>query len=222
MASTSRQTASVAPSVSASGFSWPTASTSRAPRRRVTTSSGTASRARAPRSNAGVIRGGGWDLPDDLPDDDLPDDGLPPRPFGAWPVARPAGFPRRDGRPPRLSGRRRLGPRRPPGPRCRLRGAAGGPASAGTPSNGAISSGSAPGLELVEHVHHARRRLGRVVEADVELGDAPDAEPAAELVADVAHRLLQRAQRLVAVGLAADHADPHLRVARGRARSRPW
>ena len=43
-ASTRRTTPSVAPSVSASGFSWPTASTRRAPRRRSTTDSGTASR----------------------------------------------------------------------------------------------------------------------------------------------------------------------------------
>ena len=69
-----------------------------------------------------------------------------------------------------------------------------------------------PGLELVEEVQKTRPPLGRVVEPDVELRDPPDPQPAAQLVADIAHRLLQRAQRLVAIGLAADHAHPYLGV----------
>ena len=75
-----------------------------------------------------------------------------------------------------------------------------------------------PGLELVEEVQKARPPLGRVVEPDVELRDAPDPQPAAQLVADIAHRLLQRAQRLVAIGLAADHAHPYLGVPEVRRR----
>ena len=48
--------------------------------------------------------------------------------------------------------------------------------------------------------------------------DALDPQRAAQLVADEPHRVLERAQRLLLVGLAADDADPDLRVPKIRRR----
>ena len=79
--------------------------------------------------------------------------------------------------------------------------------------SGRSASGDGAGLELVEEVQHARPALGGVVELDVQVRDAPDAERPPQLVTDERHRPLQGGDRGVAFGGLADDADPHLGVA---------
>ena len=71
----------------------------------------------------------------------------------------------------------------------------------------------APGLELGQQLEDPRTALGRVVQVDVQVRDAPDPEPPAQLVADERHRVAQRRDRRVALGRLADDADPDLGVA---------
>ena len=190
--STIRHTASVAPSVSASGFSWPTASTSRAPRSRARTSGGTASPASAARSTGAVIRGDGRACPT----------AAACRVRPARPVRRHR--PARGPRPGRTRGhgvaRRLPGPR----PLGRRLGRVGGVALVGQPRDrrrqrlleGHDRLRVGARLQLVEEMQDARPPLGGVVEPDVQLRDALDPQPPAELVAHERHRLLEGADRL--------------------------
>ena len=65
--------------------------------------------------------------------------------------------------------------------------------------SGRSRSGVAAGLELVEQLEDARAALGGVVELDVEVGDAPDAQPPAELVPHERHRPAERGDGRVAL-----------------------
>ena len=92
------------------------------------------------------------------------------------------------------------------------------PASAATRPTATSGSGIAPGLELGEQLEDARAALGGVVELDVQVRDAPDPQPRAELVADERHRVAERREGRVALGRLADDADPDLGVAQVRRR----
>ena len=63
--------------------------------------------------------------------------------------------------------------------------------------------------------------LGGVVEVDVQVRDALDPQPLAELVPDERHRVAERLDGGVALGRLADDADPDLGVAQVVASSRP-
>ena len=63
-------------------------------------------------------------------------------------------------------------------------------------------------LELVQQVEHARAAFGGVVEPDMELRDAAETEPRAELAPDEHHRPVERRERRLPLRLVADHADP--------------
>src|SRR4051794_19144062 len=65
-------------------------------------------------------------------------------------------------------------------------------------------------LELGDELEDTRPALSGVVEPDVELGDALQAQPVTELAPDEAHRFLERAKRLGALPGLSDDADPHL------------
>src|SRR5215203_629540 len=67
-------------------------------------------------------------------------------------------------------------------------------------------------LELVEELQHARAPLGGVVETDVKLRDALQAQTASKLPAHERHRPSEGGDRLLALTLLADHADPDARV----------
>ena len=73
-------------------------------------------------------------------------------------------------------------------------------------------------LELVEELQDARAALERVVELEVELRDALDPQPLAELVADERHRPAQRGERRLPLLGLADDADPDLGMAQVRRR----
>ena len=189
--STRRATASVAPSVSASGFSWLTASTRRAC-------------AGARRPPPGRRR----------PRTEIEATAADRRVIGRCP-GRVPGLDRAC-----AAGARR-GARRRRRERCRVRRRGGPNPSAavaapaapgghrasdsswaqrarlgvGSDSPGVASSGVAPGLELVEELEDARPALDRVVELDVQVRDPLDPQPRAELVADERHRVLERGER---------------------------
>jgi hypothetical protein len=81
----------------------------------------------------------------------------------------------------------------------------------GVPGRDARASarpGIGPRLELGQQVQHARAALRRVVRADLQLGDALEAQAPAQLVADVARGPLERLHGCVPIGRLADHADP--------------
>jgi hypothetical protein len=67
-------------------------------------------------------------------------------------------------------------------------------------------------FEFGQHLEDARAALGGVVEVDVEVRDAPDAQPRTQLVTDERHRVSKGLQRGVALGRLADDADPDLGV----------
>ena len=74
------------------------------------------------------------------------------------------------------------------------------------------------GLELVQQVQDPRAPLERVVELEMELRDALDPEPLAELVLDERHRPTERRQRRLPIGRLADDADEDLGMAKIRRR----
>ncbi len=81
-----------------------------------------------------------------------------------------------------------------------------------------LAGGVVAPLELLEDPEHARPPLGRLVERHVEGRDPPDAQTAAELMADVAHRALEGGDGLRALRRAADDADADARMAQVRRR----
>ena len=141
--------------------------------------------------------------------------GAPGRPARSGPRGRPVGVAALAPAPAAFRARRRPAPR---ARRRRPRGGSRGPASAATRRTASIASGSLPSSSSWSSWRTRVPALHRVVEPDVELGDAPDPQPPAELVADEPHRVLERAERLLPVGPAADHAHPDLRVAEVRRR----
>jgi hypothetical protein len=67
-------------------------------------------------------------------------------------------------------------------------------------------------LDLVEQMEQPRPALGCVVEANVELGDPPQAQARPELAPHERHRPVQGLDRRVPLFGLADHADPQLGV----------
>ena len=78
--------------------------------------------------------------------------------------------------------------------------------------------GRAAGLQLAQQLHDAAAALDRIIEPDAELGDAPEAKPAAELMTDERHRPFKRSDRREAVLVRPDHADPDASMAKVRRR----
>src|SRR3954469_20612798 len=159
-----RRTPSVAPSVSASGFSWLTARTRRADRIRFATSCGTAP---TYASSETLIAGPcavSWASPC-------------ARPRGDTPCVATVDAPRRVREPPTAARRRD----RPPGGRAR-------PAPGATPAaappgrdrrgerlrGGRVRVRTVTGIELRKQVEDPRPAFGCVVEMDVQVGDAFD------------------------------------------------
>ena len=99
----------------------------------------------------------------------------------------------------------------------RPRGGPGRPASGGSrPAAGRPRGGA--GTELVEQLQHARAPFRGLVEVDVEVRDALDAQRTPELVPHERHGSLQRRHGLVALGRLADDADPDLGMPQVRGR----
>ena len=118
-----------------------------------------------------------------------------------------------------------------PAPRCARTGGrtADGGSSARSPSCGSRATGVGsdsprgvvrvrrlPGLQVAQQAEDAGAALGRVVELDVEIGDALDPQARAQLVAHERHRPAQGGQRGIALGRLADDAHPDLGVAKIR------
>ena len=110
---------------------------------------------------------------------------------------------------------RRLAAALPGGPRAPGAGCGG----IGVGSDSSVGGGSRDdpaGLELGEQLEHAGAALDRVVAAQLELRDAPQPDPRAELVAHERHRVLERLHRLLALRRLPDDADPDARDAEVR------
>ena len=90
--------------------------------------------------------------------------------------------------------------------------------------------GGVPQLQLVEEAKDARSALERLVELEMELRDALQPQPLAELVTDERHRPAERPKGLLATLRLTDDADEDLGMAkigrrldaRDRRESDPW
>ena len=189
-ASTRRTTPSVAPSVSASGFSWLTASTRRAPRQAVHDGLRDGIEVRAEVDGHRDVR---RDVLVEV--------------VGRGPVRR---FRGRGGDDRSDRGRRLLAEvvgLMDPGDRRRQR-----------LGHGHVRVGRRACFDVGEELEDPGAALGGVVEMDVQVRDPLDPQALAELVPDERHGVAQRLDRGIAFGRLADDAHPDLGVAQVRGR----